>query len=490
VTALSAEQNVVVGPRALRDSASITLAEAYLKQEGFCRSGRMVLRFWRGDFYRWSESRAAYRRVEREVFRSEMLQFLKTVRVMAKKGPSRAFQPEPRHIKSVLDILEGECQAMIEAMPDWLDEHRPTAADVIAFKNGLLNFHSFSATGAADLMPPTPMWFSELAMPYDLSPGAYCPRWHSFLEQVLKREGAPDAQTIRLLQEWFGYCLTADTRHQKVLMMVGPPRCGKGTIIRALQRVVGEGNCASPNFLSLGERFGLEPLVGKRVATIPDAHLGRTGDAVSILDKILQISGEDRVTVDRKNKSALANTKLGVRFTIAANEPPDLPDSSGAIIHRLLMIQMQETFAGREDLRLDEALAAETPGIALWALDGLKRLRRDGRFTEPDGAAGLRNDYMRQTAPIHAFLEDRCDVGSTEHHWVEVEAFWAKWKEWASANGHHPGSKEGFGKRLRSARPSVYRVRRLRDTRQQYEYVGIRLLSDQEQLFGPDSAPY
>ena len=43
---------------------------------------------------------------------------------------------------------------------------------------------------------------------------------------------AGDSESIAALQEWFGYCLTNDTRQQKILMIVGPKRSGKGTIAR------------------------------------------------------------------------------------------------------------------------------------------------------------------------------------------------------------------------------------------------------------------
>jgi len=34
------------------------------------------------------------------------------------------------------------------------------------------------------------------------------------------------------LQDWFGYTLSPDTSQQKMLMIVGPTRSGKGTIGR------------------------------------------------------------------------------------------------------------------------------------------------------------------------------------------------------------------------------------------------------------------
>lgn len=468
----------------LRETSSVTLARCFLDRVGTDGFERRIVRFWRGDFYQWDGT--VYVRQEPEEFRAAVYEFLKGLK-FKRKGIVSTFMPEPRNVKAVIETLATECQARAEQMPAWLDPNRPDPADIISFRNGLLNLHDILAGAPPLLIPPSPFWFSSSVIPYDFKAHAHCPAWLAFLNSVMRKEGRVDEGAINLLQEWFGYCLTADTRHQKLLLLIGPPRCGKGTIIRAMQRVVGSGNFASPQFASLTETFGLEPLLGKRIATVPDAHLGRDDNAIGVLDRILQISGEDCVTVNRKYKPAIPDVRLGVRFTIGANEPPDLPDSSGAIITRLLMIQFVESFAGREDVHLDEKLASETAGIAAWAIEGLKRLRRVGRFSDPSDADKLRNDYRRQTAPILAFVQDRCELGTTSRHWAEVECLWTEWKTWAQANGHHPGSKEGFGKRLRSACPGVYKSRVRRMGRQQYEYLGVMVLPAGELPFGvPD----
>lgn len=475
--ALKLANGIGEGLAPLRDDASVTLADAYLDALGKDDERRQILWHWRGNFYVWDGT--AYRRQEPEEFHSDLQRFLRSLRIVQKKGAPKFFKPEPRNTESVAKTLARECQAPVQRMPSWLDRNRPDPADVIAFRNGLVDFKRLQADGLGALIPPTPAWFSENVLPYNLSPTARCPQWGTFLRQVL----GDNDKGIGLLQEWFGYCMTADTRHQKLMMLVGPRRCGKGTICRALQRNVGEGNYANPTFAGLGSRFGLEPLVGKRVAIIPDAHLGRDSDPVAVLDKLLQISGEDNVAVEPKGKSMLASVKLGVRFTIACNEPPDLPDASGAIIPRLLMIEFRESFAGREDLALDDRLAGETPGIALWALEGLKRLRKVGSFTEPDGAADLRNDFERQSAPIAAFVEDRCELGTAGTHWVSVDEFYAKWCEWARNNGHHPGTKEGLGKRLRAATRnavSKYRSKEEKTGKRIMVYAGIRVKTEDE----------
>jgi putative DNA primase/helicase len=44
---------------------------------------------------------------------------------------------------------------------------------------------------------------------------------------------------------------------------------------------------------------------------------------------------------------------------------------------------MHESFLGRENRKLTGELTAELTGILSWSLDGLDRLNRQGKFTEP-----------------------------------------------------------------------------------------------------------
>jgi len=69
-------------------------------------------------------------------------------------------------------------------------------------------------------------------------------------------------------------------------------------------------------------------VVGKRVAIISDARLGGRADQHAIAERLLSITGEDTITVDRKFREAWTR-RLQTRFLILSNELPRLPDASG-----------------------------------------------------------------------------------------------------------------------------------------------------------------
>src|SRR5262249_8325706 len=122
--------------------------------------------------------------------------------------------------------------------PAWLDQVPDLAADeIIACSNGLLHLPTLT------LLRHSPLFFSRNAVDFAFEPDASEPRqWLAFLDQLW-----PDGdEAIQTLQELFGYCLTSDTRQQKVFMVVGPPRSGKGTVARVLTRLVGVDNTVAP----------------------------------------------------------------------------------------------------------------------------------------------------------------------------------------------------------------------------------------------------
>ena len=85
----------------------------------------------------------------------------------------------------------------------------------------------------------------------------------------------------------FGYLLTSDTRLQKMFLIVGPKRSGKGTIARVLKALLGVANVAGPTLSGLGTNFGLAPLVGKPLAIISDARLSGRADQQVIAERLL-----------------------------------------------------------------------------------------------------------------------------------------------------------------------------------------------------------
>jgi putative DNA primase/helicase len=119
------------------------------------------------------------------------------------------------------------------------------------------------------------------------------------------------------LQEWFGYIISGQTHLHKILLMVGPSRAGKGVVARILRALIGAANTAGPTLNSLGNDFGLAPLLGKSLAIISDARFTGKNAAV-ITERLLSISGEDALKPSIGN---IAITGLGGSLAASTSFP-------------------------------------------------------------------------------------------------------------------------------------------------------------------------
>jgi putative DNA primase/helicase len=252
--------------------------------------------------------------------------------------------------------------------------------------------------------------------------------WMGFMNDLF----ADRVDEIAMLQEWFGYVLSGDTWAQKGMIIIGPPRAGKGIIGHILSRLLGRSMVSSPALHAIGTRFGLEDLIDKRLCLISDARLSSRQDIFAVIETLLRIIGGDAVSVDRKNKGAL-NLDLDSRIMMLSNEMPQLSDNSTAINNRFLIMNLEQSFLGREDVTLLDKLTLELPAIANWAIEGYKRLMVERKFSEPDSSKIARQEWYEENNPLAQFIEDRCAVGSGNR--VEMTTMYESYKAWCESRG-------------------------------------------------------
>jgi len=437
----------------------------------------LTLRYWRGEWLRWkgahwaSDEEAArrawlYRRLDKATY--------KHITKDSKGNVSeeiRAWQPNRRKIADVLDALAATVHLpeWVDA-PTWIDSKEPTlpATEIVACQNGLLHVPT------RQLLDATPRFFSRVSVPFDYDPDAPEPkRWLEFLGQLWPEEEGEEkeghAEAVKTLQEFFGYALSGRTDMQKILMLIGPTRGGKGVIARTLTGLVGPGNVAAPTLPSLATNFGLQPLIGKTLAIVSDARIDGINTS-QIAERLLSISGEDSVTIDRKYMPTWTG-KLPTRFVVLSNELPRFGDASAAIAHRFLILPLKNSFLGKENPNLTDELREELPGILLWALDGLDRLSEQGKFTLAKTSQEATQELVNIASPATAFVRDECEVGPDKR--VPVKDLFDAWKEWCEEGDHKAGDVQKFGRDLRAVVPGLKRSKLYVDSVRVPHFVGI-----------------
>lgn len=451
-----------------------------LVERRWTTGGLPTLRRWRDDFYYWTGTKWVAR--PDAAVRSEIWHHTEHATYLEKSKAgdweTKRWLPGSGKVSNVLDAAEAVVY-LDDAVtpPAWTGTGAHAAAvTFVPIQNGLL------AYPGRKLIDHTPGFFNLASSPYDYDPSAARPgRWLDFLNRLWP----DDPASIELLQEWFGLSLTADLRYQKILLLVGPQRAGKGTIIRVLTELIGSENVASPTAASFAQNFGMMSLLGKSLAVMPDARIaGR--DAQTLVERLLAISGGDELDVDRKNKTQW-HGRLGARLVVVSNELPRLPDSSGALANRYLPLRLTRSWLGREDRDLADRLVGDMPGVLNWALDGLDRLTERKRFVLPTSSAEEIADLEVLSSPVLAFVRDWCEVGPERE--VAVDRLYGKWAQWCMVNGVHLTPKNVFSKDLQAAVPGLGKGRPRDGAARVRTVVGIGLTKDADKDIPSPTSP-
>jgi putative DNA primase/helicase len=442
---IDAEGALVLDPQDPMSSARKLIADQFTTDD------KRTLYRHRAAFWSWTGN--YYMLADDEVVESRIWQFLEKAKVNVKvkvgegEYESRIipFKPNRNRVGNVVAALGAISQldSFIEP-PAWLVSETLPAKEFLACGNGLLHL----PTGT--LHSPSPSYFNLSASEVMFDPNAPEPvQWLAFLKQLF----GDDQEQIQLLQDQFGYLISPDTSQQKILLIIGPMRSGKGTIGRVLTRLLGRDSVAGPTMSSLGESFGLEPLITKPLAIVSDMRIGVHTNKSMIAERLLSISGEDIMTVGRKFKPAW-HGRLLTRFMILTNELPSFSDGSGALANRFVVLVLTKSFFGEEDPDLTDKLTTELSGILNWAIEGYRNLRGRGYFVQPQSSSSAIEEIEMLAAPVKAFIRDLCETGPDCS--VNSDDLWGAYKQWCQWEGRRDaGTKAWFGRNLRSALPGL-----------------------------------
>lgn len=441
---------------------------------------RSRLGFWKGDWQEWRET--CWNVLDEQDLRSEITLILeRAVWLKQEKGqPVQRipWNPTPPTVSHVLRML-ADVVTIKDEVEDgtWLDggEH-PEA--VIPTRNGLLEYR------AGQLHAHTPRYFSHYSLPFDYDPEARSARWE---DDFLSTVWPDDEGSKTVLQEWFGYTVSGHADLEKMLYITGPRRSGKGTIADTLGALMGgTKNVAAPMLNDLTKSFGLQSLLGKPLAIVADARNSKNLDIQMVTQVLLAITGRDAIDIDRKHKPAMS-VRLPTRFVLMSNEMINFKDASHAITGRMIPLQTEISFFGREDkqLKLDVVKPEALPGVLNWAIAGLLRLEEQGKFTEPESTRELRASIEDDASPVDAFIDAMITIDPDgEMVCDDGTRAWDVWNGkdlYSAAYAIDRRTETTFWTSMKTALAArgvkITKVRRSTGGKRCYSYVGIRFAS-------------
>lgn len=464
----------------LKPSRTRPVAEVFIN-EFYTLNGQKTLRLYAGQFFKWNGR--CWTPFDADEIKAEILRFLTDDVAVEQIKESRSYSNEvsythfpavERNAREVLSAVQGLVRLPKGTEPNsWIGEGEPP------YDPGNL---IFGPTKVYDwknrtFRNPNPGWFNLSCLPIDVDMKAPRPRR---FQRFLKELFGDDREAVECLEEYLGLLLTCITLFQKMLLIVGPKRSGKGTLQRLIAAILGLENISSPRTSDFASRFGLQDLIGKLLAVVSDARFsGR--DIQKAIEVMLNITGEDFITIDKKFKEPVT-LRLPTRIMILSNEEPRLPDASGAIISRFLVLKLNNSFYGREDIHLEQKLRAELPGILKILVRGLQRLMKRGSFIQPRSGQETLAEMSKLGNPVEAFVQERCEIGVGLR--CSIGILCTAWKEWCLGNGIAPGPDNIFCRNLRAFTSLVRR-----DGGNENFYEGIALVDRNKAVNRPETAP-
>lgn len=323
------------------------------------------------------------------------------------------------HIKLSTTILNSVVElARIKIFVS--DEVWNSNPDILVATNGTL------CISTRILREHSPEDYQTIGLPYPYDPTATSPVWGHFLNSTIP-------ESAKLFQEFAGYALTTETKYEISIWFVGERGSGKSTGVAGLEAMLGD----KIGYLGLAEiersQFALSNLPGKTLVVATEQPYMFL-HATHIVNKI--ISGEN-VNVEAKFKNSYT-FKSNVKVLWAMNNLPRIPNADDGLFRRVKVIKFPPIAPKDRDPEIKRAIEGDGAAILNWALDGLDRLVKRGRFEIPVEVQIATDSFqVNNDVPLH-FVEEQCVTGAD--HKVQSSVLYSAYKFWCDANGHHAQS--------------------------------------------------
>jgi len=282
----------------------------------------------------------------------------------------------------------------------------------------------------------------KLGALYD--PAARCPRWTRHLSEVFNS----DAEMIGFVKRAMGYTLTGDTREQKLFLLHGFGANGKSVTLTALTKIFGEYQDSTPfdtfDADTQWARHDIAKMKGARLVSVIETNEDRRLNEA----RVKSLTGCDEITAEAKYQDPY-NYRPIFKIWLAMNHLPIVRGTDRAIWRRILLLNFNQSFEGREDKTLDTQLQSELAGILNWLIEGAQEWLKDG-LNPPASVLDATREYRSEMDLVGQWL-DSCTV-TNEAATCEAGRAYQSYADWCKDNGHYAEAQNKFARRMTEKR--------------------------------------
>ena len=329
-------------------------------------------------------------------------------------------------IKETISYIDSMCESVSPAPPNY-----------IGVDNGILDINTM------EMLDFSPDIVITNRIPWNYNPNAQS----KVVDECLDAWALGDKDIVKLLEESMGYSLYRNNIFRALFILTGSKANGKSTFLDLYKHVIGEGNYSCVDLYRIGDRFQTAFLAGMLANIgddISDEYIN--GNEAAVIKKV--VTGET-LTVERKNEDPFNFTPYST-LIFSANEIPNMRDRTGALADRMVIIPFRANFTKAPDCNLREKLHTREAAEAMLkrAVDGLKRLLKNQRFTMSKAVEAEKEQFELTNDPIKSFLNDYIQTGD-ELYREPVSVIYRNYCLYCSENGYKAVSSNAFGRKVR-----------------------------------------
>lgn len=381
-----------------------------------------------GLWYSWTGSH--WERGAREMVKQ--VWYVRAKSAEADSLPAIKKSAHPAYLDAILDYVKTET---------WAETHSGEFnrnAYLLGCPNGTLDLR----TGIIRETRPEDMISMRVRVNYH--PEAPRTRFERFMGEI-----HPDNPDItNFLQRWLGYTLTGSVQEHKMVIFHGPKgRNGKSTLVEAVRDIMNDYGIAIQSS-ALAAMKGLNAnTASPATASLKDKRMIITSEVNEgmLLDESLvkSLCSGDTISARPIHGQPMEFPMRG-KITMSTNHRPQVRGTDNAIWSRLVLVEFKESFLGKEDQGLEDALKAEAEGILAWMVEGAMAWHREG-LGIPQEIRQYTEGHRTEQDQLEQFITECCETGSGR---VSRKDLFESYAYWASKSRQKAYSRQDFVQKL------------------------------------------
>lgn len=294
-------------------------------------------------------------------------------------------------------------------------------------------------TGEALPHSPTMIMGRQCHAPYIVN--APRPLFDRFMLEISKN----DTEWVDYMQRLVGYTISGRVNEEIIIFLLGWGANGKSVFSNVIRRILNSYAGSVPaNFLMVSNRDGeaatpsLAQLPGVRLAQANEVEAGSRLSAQAV--KVAASS--DAIAARHLHKAAFEFVPTHTLW-VRGNHKPIITDTDDGIWRRIRLVPFDRQFGPDEkDVRLEEKLMTEAPGILAWMVQGHREYLRRG-LSPAKRVADASINYRKESDLVAQWISERTESGDASQC-PQSEAY-QDYREWCSEQGlQRPMTKRSF----------------------------------------------